>query len=82
MAPSDLLFSHHMDREAERFLAEAIGEKQLDYGIVIDWLRAKLSQFNLLRSAVLCVRRSGATKHQLNIDVNGAEITNAIGKID
>ena len=32
-------------------------KKQLEYSIVIHWLRAKLS-FNLLRSAVLCVRAS------------------------
>ena len=34
-------------------------------------------------SEVLCVRGSRAiTKHQLKNDVNGAEITNAISKID
>ena len=44
------------------------------------WLRAKL-YFNLLRSAVLCVRGSRTTKHELNTDFSGAEIANVIGKI-
>ena len=48
----------------------------MEYSIVIYWLRAKLS-FNLLRSAVLCVRGSKTIK-QLNI--SGAEIRNEIGK--
>ena len=49
-------------REAKRFLAQLAlklsEKKQLEYSIVIHWLRAKLS-FNLLRSAVLCVWGSG-----------------------
>jgi len=47
---------------------------------MIHWLRAKLG-FNLLRSAVLSVRGSRATKHELNTDFSGAEIANVIGKI-
>ena len=38
---------------------------------------------HLMGSEVLCVRGSRAiTKYQLKNDVNGAEITNAISKID
>ena len=55
-------------------------KKQMNYNIVIHWLRAKLS-FNLLKSAVLCVRGSRTIKHELNTDFSGAEITNVIGKI-
>ena len=71
-------------REAERFLTELAqklsDKKQMDYSIVMHWLRAKLC-FNLLRSAVLCVRGSRATKHELKTDFSGAEIANVIGKI-
>ena len=49
-------------------------------GLLLHWLRAKL-YFNLLRSAVLCVRGSRTTKHELNTDFSGAEIANVIGKI-
>ena len=48
--------------------------------LLLHWLRAKL-YFNLLRSAVLCVRGSRTTKHELNTDFSGAEIANVIGKI-
>ena len=62
-------------------LAQKLSDKkQMDYSIVIHWLRAKLS-FNLLRSAVLCVRGSRTIKHELNTDLSGAEIANVIGKI-
>ena len=37
--------------------------------------------FNLLRSAVLCVRGPRTTKHELNTDFSGAEIANVTGKI-
>ena len=61
-------------REAERFLTELAQKlshkKQMDYSIVIHWLRAKL-YFNLLKSAVLCVRGSRTTKHELNKDFSG-----------
>ena len=71
-------------REAERFLTELAQKlsekKKMDNSIVIHWLRAKLS-FDLLRSAVLCVRGSRTTKHELNTDFSGAEIANVIGKI-
>ena len=53
----------------------------MEYSIVIHWLRAKLS-FNLLRSAVLCVRGSRAIRHRLNNDVDEAQISNVMGKID
>ena len=58
---SSLVFSPYggNGREAERFLTELAqklsDKKQIDYSIVIYWLRGKLC-FNLLRSAVLCVR--------------------------
>ena len=88
MALSSPSCSHHAyggsGREAERFLTELAlklsEKKQMDYSIVIHWLRAKLS-FNLLRSAVLCVRGSRITKHELNTDFSAAEIANVIGKI-
>ena len=49
--------------------------------LLLHWLRAKLC-FNLLRSAVLCVRGSRTTKHELNTDFSRAEIANVIGKIN
>ena len=71
-------------REAERFLTKLAqklsDKKRMDYGIKIHWLRAKLF-FNLLRSAVLSVRGSRTTKHELNTDFSWAEIANVIGKI-
>ena len=48
--------------------------------LLLHWLRAK-PYFNLLRSAVLCVRGSRTTKHELDTDFSGAEIANVIGKI-
>ena len=70
--------------EAERFLTELVlklsEKKQIDYSIAISWQREKLS-FNLLRSAVLCVRGSRTTKHELNSDFSGVEIGNVIGTI-
>ena len=48
--------------------------------LLLHWLRAKL-YFNLLRSAVLCVRGSRTTKQELNTDFSGAKIANVIGKI-
>ena len=83
---SPLVFSPHGEngREAERFLTELAlklsRKKQMDYSIAISWRREKLS-FNLLWSAVLCVRGSRTTKHELNSDFSGAEIENVIGKI-
>ena len=72
-------------REAERFLSEARGQnvtkRDLAYSLVMQWLRAKLS-FQLLRSAILCVRGSrGLRKKVVSLDVNDVEIANAIGKI-
>ena len=55
-------------------------KKQIDYSIAISWQREKLS-FNLLRSAVLCVRGSRTTRHELNSDFSGVEIGNVIGTI-
>ena len=83
---SPLVFSPYggNGREDERFLTELAqklyDKKQMDYSIVIHWLRAKLC-FNLLRSAFLCVRGSRTTKHELNTDFSGVEIANMIGKI-
>ena len=62
-------------REAERSLTELAQKKQMGYSIVIHWLRVKL-YFNLLRSAVLCLRGSRTTKHELNTDFSKAEIAN------
>ena len=83
---SPLVFSPYggNGREAERFLTELAqklsDKKQMDYGIVIHWLRSKLC-FNLLRSAVSRVRGSSTTKHELNTDFSGAEMANVIGKL-
>ena len=83
---SPVVFSPHggNGREAERFLTELAQKlsekKQMDYSIVIYWLRAKLP-LNLLRSAVLCVRGSRTTKHELNTDFSEAEIANVIGRM-
>jgi hypothetical protein len=52
-------------KETERFLAELAlklsGRKQVEHSMVMHWLRAKRS-FNLLRSAVLCLRASSIWK--------------------
>ena len=87
MTSSALSCSHHMAEMAEKpgdisvNLALKLSEKkQMDYSILIHWLRAKLS-FSLSRSAVLCVGSSRTTKHELNTDFSGAEIANVIGKI-
>ena len=83
---SPLVFSLYggNGREAERFLTELAqnlsDKKQMDYSIVIHWLRGKLC-FNLLRSAVLCVRGSRTIKHELNTDFRGEEIANVIENI-
>ena len=79
---SPLVFSPYggNGREAERFLTELAQKlsekKQMDYSIVIHWLRAKLF-FNLLRSAELCVRGSRTAKHECS----RGEIANVIGSI-
>ena len=74
---SPLVFSPY----GERFLTELVlklsEKKQIDYSIAICWRRERLA-FNLLRSAVLCVRGSRTTKDELNSDFSGAEI----GKCD
>ena len=71
-------------REAERFLAKLahkVSEKRyMSYSTMIGWLRAKLS-FNLLRSAVLCIRDSRAPRQKFNVDVPEAIISEATGKI-
>ena len=78
---SPLVFSPYggCGREAERFLtelAQKVSEKkQMCYSIVISWLRAKLS-FNLLRSAVLCIRGSRTLRKKTNFDVNDAIFSN------
>ena len=71
-------------KETERFLAELAlklsGRKQVEHSMVMHWLRAKLS-FNLLRSAVLCLRGSRTMKQEVNYDINNIEILNEIGRI-
>ena len=49
--------------------------------MVMHWLRAKLS-FNLLRSAVLCLRGSRTIKKQVDCDIGNIEISNAVGRIE
>ena len=71
-------------REAERFmteLAQKLAErKNMTYNTIIHWLRSKLS-FNLLKSAVMCLRGSRRSKSDLNMDLNGAEISKVVGQI-
>lgn len=67
-------------REKPRKALKPSEKKQMDYSIVTHRLKPKLS-FNLLRSAVLYVRGSKTTKHELNIDFSGTEIANVFGKI-
>ena len=70
-------------RETERILSELAlklsDKKQIDYSIANQWLREKLS-FNLLRSAVLCVKGSKTTKFYLSPDFSREAIANVIGK--
>ena len=72
-------------REAERFIPELAlklsEKKQLEYSMVMHWLRAKLS-FNLLRSAVLYLRGSRKIKKQVGCDIGNIEISNAVGRIE
>ena len=72
-------------REAERFIVELalkLSEKeQLQYSMVMHWLRAKLS-FNLLRSAVLCIRGSRTIKKEVTCDIANIEISNAVGTFE
>ena len=72
-------------REAERFIVELAlklsEKKQLQYSIVMHWLRAKLS-FNLLRSAVLCLRGSRTIKKELGCDIGNIEISHAVGRFE
>ena len=70
-------------REAERFmteLAQLAERKNMTYNTIIHWLRSKLS-FNLLKSAVMCLRGSRRSKSDLNMDLNGAEISKIVGQI-
>ena len=59
-------------REAEQFIPELAlklsEKKQLEYSMVMHWLRAKLF-FNLLRSAVLYLRGSRTIKKQVGCDI-------------
>ena len=83
---SPLMFTPYggSGEEAERFLAELAHKvsdnKHMSYSTVIGWLTAKLS-FNLLRSAVLCIRGSRAPRQEFNVDVTEAIISEATGKI-
>ena len=71
-------------REAERFmteLAQKLAErKNMTYNTIIHWLRSKLS-FNLLKSAVMCLRGSRRSKSDLNMDLDEAEISKVVGQI-
>ena len=65
-------------REAERFIAELaakiVKKKKLEYSSIMHWLRVKLS-FNLVKSAVLCLRGSRTIK-QPNYDIGDVQIFN------
>ena len=62
-------------------LAQKLAErKNMTYNTIIHWLRSKLS-FNLLKSAVMCLRGSRRSKSDLNMDLNGAEISKVVGQI-
>ena len=65
-------------REAERFMTEQAQKlaerKNMTYNTIMHWLRSKLS-FNLLKSAVICLRRSRRSKSDLNMHLNEAEIS-------
>ena len=62
-------------------LAQKLAErKNIIYNTIIHWLRSKLS-LNLLKSAVMCLRGSRKSKSDLNMDLNGAEISKVVGKI-
>ena len=67
--------------EAKRFLTELVQKlaerKNMNYNTIIHWLRSKLS-FNLLKSDLRVSRRS---KSDLNMDLNGAEISKVVGQI-
>ena len=54
--------------------------KNMTYNTIVHWLRSKLS-FNLLKSAVMCLRGSRRSKSDLNMDLNGAEISKVVGQI-
>ncbi len=55
-----------MGREGQTFykrLADMIAQKrEMPYGIMMGWLRCKLS-FAILRSAIMCIRGSRSSKH-------------------
>ena len=75
-------------REAEIFMTELVQKlaerKNMTSNTVIHWSRSKGS-FNLLKSAVMCLRGSRRSKSDLNMDlhvhVNGAEISKVVGQI-
>jgi hypothetical protein len=64
----------------EKILKRALESKKIKQFNYVHWLRAKLS-FNLLRSAVLCLRGSRTIKQEVNYDINNIEILNEIGRI-
>ena len=72
-------------READRFLCELalkIAEKRdIDYNIVIQWLHTKIS-YNLLKSAILCIRGSRSIYRQKKIETNDIEIAHTNRIID
>ena len=54
-------------------LAKKLSDKKdIEFGIVLNWLRTKLS-YCLLRSAILCLRGSRSVR-KLNVDTNEMEI--------
>ena len=70
-------------REAERCNAELAAKiakkKKLEYSSIMHWLRVKQS-FNLVKSAVLCLRGSRTIK-QPNYDIDDVQIFNNNGNI-
>ena len=83
---SPLVFTRYggTGREAERFMTEQAQKlaerKNMTYNTIIHWLRSKLP-FNLLKSAIMCLRGSRRSKFDLNMNFNEAEISKVVGNI-
>ena len=61
--------------------AQKLAERNnMTYNTIMHWLRSKLS-FNLLKSAVMCLRESRRSKSDLNMHLNEAEISKVVGQI-
>ena len=71
-------------KEDDRFMKELVKKlaerKNITYNTIIHLLRSKLS-FKLLKTVVMCLRGSRRSKSDLNMDLNGAEISKVVGQI-